>query len=71
MIILGVKPIDIDWSVDDALYFKQLVDGKDLCCYVMDVLPEKKILLQMIDVSGKDDKILSKMLIDARHALPA
>jgi len=69
--LAGVKPIDIDWSVDDALYFKQLVDGKDLCCYVMDVLPEKKILLQMIDVSGKDDKILSKMLIDARHALPA
>ena len=37
----------------------------------MDVLPEKKILLRMIDVSGKDDKILSRTLIDARHALPA
>jgi len=69
--LFGVKPIDNDWSVEDALYFKELVDGKDFCCYVMDVLPEKKILLRMIDVSGKDDKILSRTLIDARHALPA
>ena len=65
-------PMNSDWSVADVLFFKELADSKDFCCYVTDVsLPEKKIKLQMIDVSGKDDKILSKMLIDARHALSA
>jgi len=67
----GVKPIDSDWSVDDALFFKEKVDRKDYCCYVMDILPENTIKLQMIDVSGVNDVMISQFLIDTRHALPA
>lgn len=69
--ISGVKPNNGDWSPQNVLFFKKLVDDKVFASYVMGVFSDRTLHLQLIDMSAKEDIAVSKYLVDQYHAMSA
>lgn len=69
---LGVKPTAGDWSPQNALFFKKFVDNRVFSSYVMEVLEDKTLRLQLNDVlSGEKDIDVAKYLVENCHATVA
>lgn len=68
----GIKPIHGDWSMNDVLFFKKLIDNKELRSQVMDVTGDQVVQLELLD-GGKDSQeiAVSKYLVEQQHAQAA
>lgn len=70
--LFGVKPTAGDWSPQNALFFKKFVDNRVFSSYVMEVLQDKTLRLQLNDVlSGEKDIDVAKYLVENCHATVA
>ena len=68
-----MKPVNFDWSVEDCLRFRELIVEKNLVSVVkqivVDPISSDTVLnLTLIDVSGRDDVYIHKILIDEGRA---
>ena len=63
----------MDWSVEDCLYFRELVVEKDLVSVVKEISLDQSsvdtvLSLTLIDVSGPDDIFIDNVLIQEGRA---
>ncbi|XP_012254025.2 tudor domain-containing protein 7-like isoform X1 [Athalia rosae] len=67
--LVGVQPLNIDWSVDDCLLFQDMVIEKDFVSIVVDSGPDRRcpgetiLGLKLIDTSGLNDVYIDELLI--------
>lgn len=66
-----MKPIDGDWSPLGAFFFQKAVGDKVLSSYVTEVLPDKTVVLELIDSIEGQDSSIAQLLIDNSHATSA
>ncbi|XP_061512893.1 uncharacterized protein LOC1270837 [Anopheles gambiae] len=75
--LYGVKPLHHDWTISDAMRFKELTADCNFASIVRSIQPdelnpqEQLIELELIDVSGEDDIVLHKILVDEGRAVYA
>ncbi|XP_043486292.1 tudor domain-containing protein 7 isoform X2 [Polistes fuscatus] len=73
--LVGIRPINKDWSVEDCLRFQQLVLEKDFVSIVIDSTrddknPAETILgLKLIDVETSEDIFIDQLLVDENRAV--
>lgn len=67
--LAGVAPKHGDWTSDQVVHFKQLVDDKELYSYVVRVGADNVLQLHLVDNSGVRDVIISKYLVDNNMAV--
>lgn len=73
--IAGAKPVNKDWSFEDIVYFKELVNDKNLISIIKNICLDKIsgdaiLTLQLIDTSTSIDVYIDKKMIAEHHALP-
>ncbi|XP_046745961.1 tudor domain-containing protein 7 isoform X2 [Diprion similis] len=67
--LVGIQPLNIDWSVEDCLRFQELVVERNFVSIVVDSGPDRLspgdtvLGLKLIDVSEETDIYLDKLLI--------
>lgn len=66
---IGVKPKDGDWSPQNALFFKEYVDGEVFASYVMAVGQDRTLCLQLMKMSDSEDISVSDYLVGHGHAI--
>ncbi|XP_012284701.1 tudor domain-containing protein 7A [Orussus abietinus] len=75
--LVGIQPVNIDWSVEDCLRFHELVVERNFVSIVRESGPDKLspadtlLGLTLIDVSGPEDVYIDKLLIEERRAVSA
>lgn len=73
--LIGIRPINKDWSVEDCLRFQQLVLEKDFVSIVIestrdDKNPAETILgLKLIDVETSEDIFIDQLLVEENRAV--
>ncbi|XP_015587926.1 tudor domain-containing protein 7 [Cephus cinctus] len=73
--LVGIKPTNIDWSVEDCLRFQQLVVDRDFVSIVTESGPDRLspadtvLGLRLIDVSSDEDIFIDELLVDEGRAL--
>lgn len=67
--LYGVKPTDGDWSPQNVLFFKKIVDGQFFASYVMAVKQDRTLCLQLIKMSDSEDISVSDYLVEHCHAI--
>lgn len=76
MCVVGVKPVHVDWAVEDTFRFTQLVKDKTLASFVKDIdndsdnPMEMVITLYLVDSNPNQEVIISTVLCNEGHALP-
>ncbi|KAF7386779.1 hypothetical protein HZH66_011231 [Vespula vulgaris] len=73
--LVGIRPINMDWSVEDCLRFQRLVLEKNFVSIVVesthdDVNPAETILgLKLIDVETSEDIYIDQLLVEEGRAV--
>ncbi|XP_014606178.1 PREDICTED: tudor domain-containing protein 7-like isoform X2 [Polistes canadensis] len=73
--LVGIRPINKDWSVEDCLRFQQLVLEKNFVSIIIestrdDKNPVETILgLKLIDVETSEDIFIDQLLVDENRAV--
>jgi tudor domain-containing protein 1/4/6/7 len=73
---IGVTPKHIDWTLEDAVRFRELIVNKRFVSVIKAVRQDEICAneicasMQLIDVSGDDDVYLNNVLIDEGRAKP-
>ncbi|KAI4484094.1 hypothetical protein M0804_007550 [Polistes exclamans] len=73
--LVGIRPINKDWSVEDCLRFQQLVLEKNFVSVIIestrdDKNPVETILgLKLIDVETSEDIFIDQLLVDENRAV--
>uniref|UniRef100_A0A182P5C8 Tudor domain-containing protein 7 n=1 Tax=Anopheles epiroticus TaxID=199890 RepID=A0A182P5C8_9DIPT len=73
--LYGVKPLQHDWSISDAMRFKELTADCNFASIVRNVQadelnPQEQLIeLELIDVSAEDDVYVHKILVDEGRAV--
>lgn len=73
--LVGIRPVNIDWSVEDSIRFRELVYKKNFVSLVIesdhdDLNPSDTILgLKLIDVETKDDIYIANLLVEEGRAV--
>lgn len=67
----GVKPKDGDWSPLDVFFFQKVAGDKVLSAFIIDVLPDNTIALELIESVEGQDQSIANLLIDNSHATSA
>ena len=64
-----MKPSDGDWSVPNVLFFKKFLERvSTFTSTVMDVLPDQTLVLQLFDLTGRNEVSVAQYLVDNYHA---
>lgn len=73
--LVGIQPVNIDWSVEDCLRFQELVVERNFVSLVVESGPDKLSLadtvlgLQLIDVSNEEDVYIDRVLVEEGRAI--
>lgn len=73
--LVGIEPMNVDWSVSDCIQFKDLVLDKDFVSVIEETVIDKlspvnvtMLGLRLIDVSTERDIYIDKLLVDEKRA---
>ncbi|CAK9832538.1 Tudor domain-containing protein 7 [Anthophora retusa] len=73
--LAGIRPINVDWSVEDSLRFQELVVEKNFVSIVVESKPDglspaNTVLgLKLIDVNTPEDIYIDRLLVDEGRAV--
>ncbi|KAG7205807.1 hypothetical protein KM043_007752 [Ampulex compressa] len=73
--LVGVKPVNIDWSVEDCLRFQRLVGYRNFVSVVCEVESDKSspvdtvVGLKLIDVDTAEDIYIDRLLVEEGRAI--
>ncbi|XP_012148923.1 tudor domain-containing protein 7 tapas isoform X2 [Megachile rotundata] len=73
--LAGIRPVDVDWSVEDSLRFQELVVEKNFVSVVIEskpdgLFPADTVLgLKLIDVNTTEDIYIDQLLVNEGRAV--